>query len=174
MLRIRRASCFLREAILKPVITICVILSILMSTALPAYAGSSMWDEIEKYTGDTNLQAEAAKSVSPIIRFAFFIFAILATLGAVIVAFGILKKAIKVKFGKDGFDKRWIVETVAVLVIFIVIGGGAWIQFFKAGQELVVDPATKIITKDYSETKQSSDSNSLKSQASGTSSTTGK
>ena len=149
---VKKFSCISRGALLKPVILICIMLSVFIGTAISAYAESTMWDEIEKYKGDQNVQLEAAKTVSPVLRFFFFIFAVLATIGAIIVVFGVLRKAINVKRGKDGFDKKWIVETVAVLVIFMIIGGGTWIQFFKTGQKLIVDPATNIVTKDYSGT----------------------
>ncbi|RCX07882.1 hypothetical protein DFR58_1472 [Anaerobacterium chartisolvens] len=117
--------------------------------AVPAFAADSIWDELETYTSDPALQKEAAQTVAPVIRFAFFIFAVLATLGAVIVAFRILIQALKVRKGKESFEKRWILETAAVLLIFIIIGSGTWVQFFKTGQKLIVEPATDIIIKEY-------------------------
>jgi uncharacterized membrane protein YgcG len=168
---VKKFNCISKGALFKPVILICIILSVFIGTAIFAYADSTMWDEIEKYTADQNVQQEAAKTVSPVLRFFFFIFAVVATIGAIIVVFGILKKAINVKRGKDGFDKKWMVETAAVLIIFMIVGGGTWIQFFKTGQKLVVDPATNIVTKDYSGTgsgaaeSSKSSGNSTKSNA---------
>ncbi|WP_313559194.1 hypothetical protein [Ruminiclostridium cellobioparum] len=163
---VKRTNSFSRNAMVKLILILSIALTIFLSMSISVSASGGIWDELGKYTNDADLQKEAANTVSPVIRFAFFAFAIMATIGAIIVAFGILKKALKVKAGRDGFEKKWIVETVVVLVIFIVIGGGSWIQFFKAGQELVVDPATKIITKDYTGTDQSKNSTGEQSQAS--------
>ena len=148
---VKKFNCISKGALLKSVIIICILLSVFIGTAISVYADSTMWDEIDKYTGEQNVQQEAAKTAAPVLRFSFFIFAVMATIGAIIVVFGVLRKAINVKRGKDGFDKKWVVETVAVLVIFMIIGGGTWIQFVKTGQKLVVDPATNV-TKDYSGT----------------------